>query len=214
VESPGSRRYWSCPWSPPSLPSFRASNPYPSSSLPFTGSTPPRQLQAARDPVTERVREIFETARVRVRWEDANGGLGSDAIAVVLIPDPPRPPYVPARTLGVTSVPHRRFVYVFFNPVVRAVGLAGPVRALSSDEEMVFWRALSRVISHEIVHSLVPGEQHAASGIMSEELTPFMLQRGRLELVIQTKCQIRRPLRQRSAASSKRIHRAPARGAT
>lgn len=68
----------------------------------------------------------------------------------------------------------------------------GPVRYLTMEEGVIFSRALSRVVAHEIVHSLLPGGEHAESGIMSATLTPTLLHRARLDLDERTKCRIRR----------------------
>lgn len=164
------------------------------------------ELQGARGPVTELVRGLFETASVRLQWADSNDDLGPDAIAIILVPDPPPPRGGPAPVLGALSDhDHRQFAYVYFNPVLRAVGLGTPVHALSPDEGVIFWRALSRVIAHEIVHSLVPGGQHAESGIMSDHLTPVMLQSFQLGFDELTTCQVRRSLgAQESCARTRR----------
>lgn len=156
---------------------------------------PTQKLQSARGPVMELVVEIFETASVRLHWAESKNDVRRDAVAVILLPDGPQAPYVPAQTLGATTDDERRrFVYVYFKPVLRGAGLEKSLDGLSTGDAVIFWRALSRVVAHEIVHSLVPGGKHAESGIMSAELTPVMLQRSRLDLDLVTKCQIRSAL--------------------
>jgi hypothetical protein len=170
--------------------------------LPIPGLVPPvpelsvqwfdtgRELQAIRGPVKARVAEILETASVRVRWTASGQDVDPDAIAVILASDPPPV----ARAMGMVALGRsQRFVYVYSNAVLKGAGLGGPVRSLGPDEAVIFSRALSRVIAHEIVHSLI-GRDHMESGIMSETLTPVMLQKARLELDDVTKRRLREAL--------------------
>jgi hypothetical protein len=133
-----------------------------------------RELHSACGAVKKRVEEIFESASVRIHWTDTGQNVAPDAIAVILMPDPPSS-VSPGAMGSMTDDDKRRFVYVYFNLVLKGAGLDGPVRYLSVDEEVMFSRALSRVIAHEIVHSLVRGGEHVESGIMSATLTPSML---------------------------------------
>jgi hypothetical protein len=154
-----------------------------------------RQLESARGSVKERVEAIFETASIRIRWSSSGTDIPKDAIAVIFLLDPPQAPCVPGRAMGVmTDDENRRFVYVYVNPVLRGAGLAGPVRSLTTDEGVIFSRALSRVVAHEIIHSVLPGGDHAESGIMSATLTPTLLQRAWLDLDERTKCRIQHAL--------------------
>src|SRR5262245_14715811 len=162
-------------------------------------------LSSVRGSVKDRVSEIFETASVRIQWTDSGNDVVRGAVAVVLLPDAPVRAIVPPHAMGVmTDGENRRYVYVYTNPILRGAGLEGPVMSLNLNEGVIFSRALSRVVAHEIVHSLLPGGEHAESGIMSAKLTPRMLQRTRLELDVVTKCRIRRALGAEPACSETR----------
>jgi len=72
----------------------------------------------------------------------------------------------------------QRTTYLFFPAVLRALGYRPAVlmnRPLSQREEWEVARALSRVLSHEVIHAMVPSMPHARVG-----LTRFKLDRDYL----------------------------------
>lgn len=105
---------------------------------------------------------VYLRASPPVGWELSDGAMG----AVV----PGRHP--------------RRTVYIFLQNVLRTLALDyNPTARLpSATETRVLARALARVVSHEIVHSVAPEAPHSLSGLMQARLTKAHLTKTRLVL--------------------------------
>jgi hypothetical protein len=77
--------------------------------------------------------------------------------------------------------PRNATVWVYFDEVAAALGLAGrPKESWNPIERAAFGRALGRVAAHEIVHALLPQRPHDPAGLMAaslgrRELTAFAL---------------------------------------
>jgi GNAT superfamily N-acetyltransferase len=62
-------------------------------------------------------------------------------------------------------------VWVYFNEVASALGLAGrPPETWTSIERATFGRALGRVAAHEVMHALLPQRPHDRLGLMAPSL--------------------------------------------
>ncbi len=70
-----------------------------------------------------------------------------------------------------TRDPRNATVWVYFDAVASALGLAGrSPESWTAIERFEFGRALGRVAAHEVVHALLPGRPHDRVGLMTASL--------------------------------------------
>lgn len=91
----------------------------------------------------------------------------------------------------------RRIVYVFFENILRTLDFKyQEPRTPTATETMLLARALARVVSHEVVHSIAPGAPHTEDGLMRSQLTRDILRKSRLRFSEPTIRALRAALRE------------------
>lgn len=139
-------------------------------------------LPAGTDAVASELARLFADIGVPVRLgEDDEPAPPGYPLRVVLLPSRPSGPgwRLPPRALGVTlsdGVRSAPAVYVFYPQLLRIFGVRQTRNRLPSTRDLrLLTRALARVVAHEVFHALLPGQPHAASGLMQAALTPEFL---------------------------------------
>jgi hypothetical protein len=121
------------------------------------------------------VERRFESIGIEVSWRQAPGGgeLRESELAVVLLTDPELEHALPESVMGAAPTAARTPVVVAFGTsLLRTMGWEGRVpSSLAANETLELGLALGRVISHELLHVLVPGRDHAELGLMHSRLT-------------------------------------------
>jgi hypothetical protein len=147
-------------------PSLRTFHTRPVISLAWFDPTGVLPIPAER--VALEVQSLFASWDVDVRWRKAEAGVTivePPEVSVVIQPRarPGRPDILGEVEEGQGS----RAAWVNVAGVMRALGMQGaPGRALKGQEAEEFARALSRVVSHEIVHLAAPDLPHTRDGLM------------------------------------------------
>lgn len=130
----------------------------------------------------EEVEAIFAAAGVEVGWLDRVNDPGRVSahpeIRVILAPRPPAAWGLGERVMGTVlgSGYPRAAVYVFYPAVARTISRLpfdpGPgfEPSTSVGEGRRIALAIARVMAHEIIHTLSPGEPHARRGLMKRRL--------------------------------------------
>jgi hypothetical protein len=134
---------------------------------------------------------ILDGADIGARWEwrrqrepgSASVVAREHRLRVVLVPSEPSGPgwRLLPNTLGATIIDNDGgeappAVYIFYNAVAASLGIGERAdhRALARA-----WRALGRVVAHEVAHAIVPREPHASDGLMRARLeSRFLTAKG------------------------------------
>ena len=140
------------------------------------------------------VETIFSEIGVEVCWHDGSHGLWREnepprsiEIRLVLLPVESGDWGYEGQVMGAAvrnpRTPERTHtVYVFFPNVLRTLGL----HTDALDENVGKWRAvaraLGRVLAHEIVHAIAPGQPHRETGLMGKQLRRSILLKQELRL--------------------------------
>jgi hypothetical protein len=115
--------------------------------------------------------------RVHVRRGDVHEAWTESELIVVLVPRPPANSRVSAHAMGAISMSggSPRSLAVFAEAVARTLGLAPAGGGWSVTQRRDFGVALGRVVVHELVHTLVPGQPHERRGLMAASLNRAQL---------------------------------------
>jgi hypothetical protein len=135
-----------------------------------------------------------------VAWRRGAAGelMRSDEVWIVLVGEGPKPASG-SRVLGATLARQQLAPLVWVRvPNVRAalgISRTRPQLELRPDELRVLGVALGRVLTHEVVHAVVPALQHG-SGLMSTSFTRAQLAAGSLPIESQVTLAFRAALRE------------------
>ena len=125
---------------------------------------------------------IFAQLGVEVVWHRGPAtelySLKTPALKVILTPVQPATRGLPENTLGTAPRQGRSgtAVHIFLINVVDMFGfdLESKPR-LSLEQERVIARAVGRVVSHEVLHVVLPHSRHSERGLMFSKLNPDFL---------------------------------------
>ena len=114
---------------------------------------------------------FFRQTDVAIVWRHGGIGVGSEDVpddevpVVLLATDTAR--LRPARpVIGTTTRKGPRVVTVLLDPIRETLGLRSLSQVLSPMEARQLAQAVARVVAHELVHALAPGQEHCARGLM------------------------------------------------
>ena len=129
--------------------------------------------------VGRELHRAFEPLGVEVDFTEAG-------IPVVLVPTEPLEWGFPEDAMGAVAGPRDRpRIYVFFPPVVRALGYRPEVlrkRWPTQREERDLGRALAKVVAHEVIHAVLPSRPHGEQDVTRWKLDRESLVASRIEL--------------------------------
>jgi hypothetical protein len=144
------------------------------------------------DRVARDIESVFGEMGIRVSWNDGTGGR-IDGVQVQLLlraTDPTRW-RLPKETMGVVignEIP-RGTAFIFFPNVLHALGYKPVVQEHMRPPKEVarIARGLARVVTHEIVHAIVPEHGHDSRGLLASELNHDALIARQLDLDSRTR---------------------------
>jgi hypothetical protein len=136
--------------------------------------------------LAEETESLFRAHGLSVRFHAAAENenlkrIPEPRINAVLLPDDQRfglPPNTMAAALGERGGKYG--IFVFYASVRRTLGYRPSESSPRHILELA--RALSRIVAHEVVHTLAPERGHAESGLMTKKLTRDLLLADRIEL--------------------------------
>jgi hypothetical protein len=115
--------------------------------------------------------------RVRVRRGDVHAAVTESELIVILLPRRLASSRLSAHAMGAISMSEGspRSLTVFTEAVARTLGLAPAASGWSLTQRRDFGVALGRVVVHELVHALIPGQPHERRGLMAANLNRVQL---------------------------------------
>ena len=148
---------------------------------------PEELLRFGFQAMADEVENAFEEAGVMVTWRKNVVTQDDDPLEIVITVRRSPPPEWRlgdhAMGTGFKVNDKRRVIYLFFDSVLRTLGFKYvEPRVPTATETMLLARALARVVSHEVDHSIAPGAPHAEDGLMQSQLTREGLRKPRLRL--------------------------------
>jgi len=140
------------------------------------------------------VASVFRGIGVHVQWTVGELGTSYGAaripeVPVILLPDDPDRTRAQRRVMGLVMRDQQptRVIWVFLRSVRWTLGHdLRRARPIGGRETRELARAVARVVAHELVHAIAPGEPHARGGIMSHALGRHLLLRE--EASLDTQC--------------------------
>lgn len=130
---------------------------------------PERILSEHLDATAREVEAVFRPLGIEIVSRLANGPSEAGELNVVLLSRDPA--HDRRHTMGRVNRETGTALWIYTGMVRELLGLAWPSgRNKIWEERRDYPRALGRVVAHEIVHVLVPGQPHALSGLMEASL--------------------------------------------
>jgi hypothetical protein len=123
------------------------------------------------DQLESEVQAVFRPIGIEIVSRRADGPSMTGELNVVFLAGDRAPGHERQRAMGRVKRDRYSALWIFTGTVRETLGLARPGgRAKKPAELRDYPRALGRVVAHEIVHTLVPEEPHATSGLMQPSL--------------------------------------------
>jgi len=141
----------------------------PAPTVRLVWSDPERILPQGFDEMAREVQAVFRPIGIDIVSRRADGYSASGELNVIFLSRDPRKQ---GRTMGRVNRHRHDALWIYVGTVRETLNLAGPAgRDGTWAERADYTRALGRVVAHEIVHTLVPDEPHATSGLMRASLS-------------------------------------------
>ncbi len=138
------------------------------------------------DRVARDIEGVFGEMGIRVSWDDENSPIASRVrIRIVLRATDPTRWKLPKHTMGVVignKVP-RGTAFIFLPNVLRTLGYKPVVEHMRPPKEVaIIARGLARVVTHEVIHAVVPEHGHDGGGLLAPKLKRKALTWSHLDL--------------------------------
>ncbi|MFI5007564.1 MAG: hypothetical protein ACHQKZ_08985 [Solirubrobacterales bacterium] len=132
---------------------------------------PERVVSQDFDRLESEVQAVFRPIGIEIVSRRAEGASVTGELNVVFLSGDRAPGHERQRAMGRVKRDRNTALWIFTGTVREALGLARPAGGNKALAELRDYpRALGRVVAHEIVHTLVPDEPHASSGLMQASL--------------------------------------------
>jgi hypothetical protein len=133
---------------------------------------PERILSQGFDEMAREVQAVFRPIGIEIVWRHTDGESAPGELNVIFLSRDPARAWNQGRTMGRVNRHRHDALWIYVAPVRETLDLAGPAgRRRMWAARTDYPRALARVVAHELVHTLVPDEPHAASGLMQASLS-------------------------------------------
>ena len=132
---------------------------------------PERILSQDFDQLAREVQAVFRPIGIEIVSRHADEYSVPGEVNVILLSSDPVRARDERRTMGRVNRERHYALWIFTATVRETLGLGRPGRDRMWEERRGYPRALGRVVAHEIVHTLVPEEPHASSGLMRAALS-------------------------------------------
>ena len=144
----------------------------PATTLRLVWWDPDKILSQDFDEIACEVQAVFRPIGIEVVSRHAEGPSAAGEVNVILLSRDPARAQDKRRTMGRVNRERHTALWIFAATVRESLGLAPPGvgRYRMWEERHDYPRALGRVVAHELVHSLVPDQPHATSGLMQASL--------------------------------------------
>lgn len=145
--------------------------PLPAATLHLVCWDPEQILPLDLDQLTSEIQAVLQPTGIEIVARRAEGPSLAGELNVVFLSGDRAPGHSKRRAMGLVKRDPNSALWIFTGMVRQTLGLT---RRSDFDrpweERRNYPRALGRVVAHEIVHTLVPDEPHATSGLMQATL--------------------------------------------